>query len=231
MQRKTAGFWSYVHADNEYEHGRIVRLRDRLEQSISFHTGHSFQIFLDKKDIGWGEKWKERIEGSLDDALLLFPIVTPRYFASGACNEEFVAFQERQAKLGRDDLILPIYYLASENLEGGQDQSGQSVIADFLKNSQYEDFRSLRASEETDPSYAQAIDRLGQRANEVLKRTRSLVEAAVTLKPTNESDSEESSEIASKPSGGSTNPPPDWSYHSPSTKCRAVETLQASWVL
>jgi parallel beta-helix repeat protein len=174
MQKTSAGFWSYVHADDEYERGRIVRLRDRLQQSVRFHIGIPFQIFLDKKDIGWGQQWEARITDSLNDALLLFPIITPSYFSSKPCRDEFFAFQERQKKVGRDDLILPIYYLTAEILEGSHENmsSDQIMIAQYFSRHQYEDFRALRTSEETDPSYAKAVERLGQRVNEALKRSR-----------------------------------------------------------
>jgi hypothetical protein len=104
-----AGSWSYTHSDDEHENGRIARLRERLERSIQFYSGiRDFRIFLDRKDIGWGQKWARRIADSLDDALLLFPIVTPSYFSSAPCREEALAFRTRQSKLCRDDLILPI---------------------------------------------------------------------------------------------------------------------------
>jgi parallel beta-helix repeat protein len=174
MQNTSVGFWSYVHADDDYERGRIIRLRERLQQSVRFHTGVSFEIFLDKKNIGWGQQWEDHIKNSLNDALLLFPIITPSYFMSKPCREEFLAFKERQEKLGRDDLILPVYYLTAEFLEGGRENidADQATLAEYFTSHQYEDFRSLRASEETDPSYSQSIERLGLRVAEALKRSR-----------------------------------------------------------
>lgn len=175
MQNALAAFWSYVHADDQYERGRIGRLRERLQQSVRFHTGISkFEIFFDRKDIGWGQQWEERIKNSLNDALLLFPVITPSYFASKSCRAECLAFQERQEKLGRDDLILPIYYLTAEILESSHENADadQIEVAQYFRAHQGEDFRSLRMSEETDPSYSQAIERLGQRAAEALKRSR-----------------------------------------------------------
>jgi hypothetical protein len=115
-----AGFWSYVHSDDTHENGRITRLRERLERSIRFYSGlRDFTIFLDRKDIGWGERWAERLSDSIDDALLLFPVVTPSYFSSRPCRHEALAFQAREEKLGRSDLILPIYYLATDLMDGG----------------------------------------------------------------------------------------------------------------
>jgi parallel beta-helix repeat protein len=215
MQKTSAGFWSYVHADDEYERGRIVRLRERLRQSVQFHTGVPFEVFLDKKDIGWGQQWEDRIKNSLNDALLLFPIITPRYFASKPCREEFLAFRERQEKLGRDDLILPIYYLTTDILEGrrGNIDADQSEVVQYLLGHQYEDFRSLRATEETDPSYSQSIERLGQRVTEALKRSRSGSDGKggkedKDSKAANESNAEEANESASSMAEGRENSTP-----------------------
>ena len=120
-----AGFWSYVHFDDEHEKGRITRLRERLERSIQFHSGiRDFRIFQDRNDIGWGERWAERLAESLGDALLLFPVVTPSYFSSGACRDEALAFRQRQKKLSRNDLILPIYYLRADPMEDAEAASG-----------------------------------------------------------------------------------------------------------
>jgi hypothetical protein len=172
MQRALAGFWSYVIADDSHERGRIARLRDRLQQSVHFHTGFSFEIFLDKNKIGWGQRWEERIRDSLNDALLLFPIITPSYFSSKSCRDEFLAFEERQRRLGRDDLILPIYYLSADPLEGGLERldDSQAAIGRYLLAHQYEDFRSFRTSDEADRSYVQAVERLGLRVAEALRR-------------------------------------------------------------
>jgi hypothetical protein len=169
-----AGFWSYVHEDNKHDNGRIQRLSARLESSIRFYSGiRDFRIFLDRKDIGWGEKWASRIAESIDDSLLLFPITTPSYFSSVQCREEFLAFQRRQTNLNRDDLILPIYYVSTELMAEGNDRSykaEEAEVASLLRSSQYEDWRSLRVTEETDRSYANAIERMAQQATKALRR-------------------------------------------------------------
>jgi len=170
------GFWSYVHHDDHHENGRIIRLRDRLEHSVRFFSGITkFRIFLDRKDIGWGEQWKERLATSVGDALLLFPIVTPSYFVSAACREEALAFRDRQASLARGDLILPIYYLTTPHFDNAElatpgDEEAEEVAA-LLRAHQYEDWRALRDMPETDPAYAKAVERLAQKAVEALART------------------------------------------------------------
>jgi TIR domain len=173
-ERILGGFWSYVRADDEHEKGRITRLRERLERSICFYSGlREFRIFLDRKDIGWGQNWASRLSDSLDDSLLLFPIVTPSYFSSQACREEALAFQKRQTRLGRDDLILPVYYLGAELMEhpdSGTFSPEERAVGNLLSSHQREDWRSLRTTEETDPGYAKAIERLAEQATKAIKR-------------------------------------------------------------
>ena len=74
-------------------------------------TGQEFTIFQDR-DIQWGQNWKRRIEKSLDEEVtFLIPIITPSFFKSKACRDELGRFLERERRLNRDDLILPVYYV------------------------------------------------------------------------------------------------------------------------
>ena len=161
-----AGFLSYVHADDEYDNGRISRLRQRLELAIRVHSGfREFTVFQDREGIGWGQRWQKVIAESIDHSVVLFPVVTPLYFSSASCREEILAFEKRQTKLERDDLILPIYYLFSEMMDDLDGVStDETKVAELLKRIQFEDWRAFRQTEETDPAYVQAIERLAQRA-------------------------------------------------------------------
>src|SRR5262245_36104392 len=104
-------FMSYVHLDDDHEEGRLTQLRKRLSGEVRMQTGESFEIFQDRKDIAWGDHWRERIEGALDAVTLLIQVITPGFFKSSECRKEFDRFVEREKKLGRKDLILPIYYV------------------------------------------------------------------------------------------------------------------------
>ena len=111
---KVAGFLSYTHDDDTHDNGRITRLRERLQLSIRVSSGvRDFTIFQDKSGIGWGKDWDRVIGESLDAVVLLFPIISPLWLSSPNCRDELQKFRLRQNKLGRDDLILPIYYRES----------------------------------------------------------------------------------------------------------------------
>jgi cobaltochelatase CobT len=102
-------FMNYVREDDTYEGGRLTELRLRLSGEVAAQCGESFPIFQDRKDIAWGEQWRERIDGSLDSVTFLIPIVTPRFFRSDACRDELDRYLKREQKLGRGDLVLPVY--------------------------------------------------------------------------------------------------------------------------
>ena len=84
--RRVAGFWSYAHLDDEYDQGRITRLRARLEKGVQVYSGiREFHIIQDRTHIPWGSNWAEFIRESLDDSLIMFAIISPSYLASAAC--------------------------------------------------------------------------------------------------------------------------------------------------
>ena len=89
-------FLSYVRTDDEHDYGRITALRERLEGEVRMHTGKSFRIFQDKRDLKWGQQWQERLDSTLLNVTFLIPVVTRGYFHSGACRDEFNKFRLRE---------------------------------------------------------------------------------------------------------------------------------------
>lgn len=115
--RDPLAFLSYVRDDDAHDRGRISNLRAHLEGEVRIQTGHPFSIFQDRNDINWGEQWRERIGEAIDSISFLIPIITPSYFRSHMCREEFEAFLLRERALGLPRLILPIYYVAADEIE------------------------------------------------------------------------------------------------------------------
>jgi cobaltochelatase CobT len=156
-----AAFLSYVHSDDDHDRGRISLLRQRLEGEIRMHTGMPFQIFQDRNDLAWGQNWSQRIEKSLYEVTFLIPIITPSYFNSHACRNEYNIFEQREKSLGTNQLILPIYYLSSDVIET-QDDSDDMGIS--LRKRQYSDWRGLRFHPLEGP---EAAKKLAEQANMV----------------------------------------------------------------
>ena len=175
---KVAGFLSYAHDDDTHDNGRISRLCERLQLAIRASAGmRDFAIFQDRSGIGWGKEWDRTITDSLDAVVLLFPIVSPLWLSSPHCRGELQRFRLRQSRLGLSDLILPIYYRESPLMQ--QDDAfappDERDVATLLRGVEFEDWRALRRTDETDPAYAAGIERLAERAAPLLRHLRQTV--------------------------------------------------------
>ena len=125
-------------------------------------TGEDFLMFQDRADIAWGQNWQRRIEQALDGVTLLLVIITPGFFRSTACREEVERFVERERALGRDDLILPVYYVSAPELDIPA-RRDEDKLANLLASRQLADWRELRFEPLTSPVARKALAQLGSR--------------------------------------------------------------------
>ena len=65
-------------------------------------------------------------------------------FASDWCVKELQAFLKRQEQIGRDDLILPVYYLDCKYAKPAEAPQQQLIRHITLGQTQYIDWRALR---------------------------------------------------------------------------------------
>ncbi|MCY1059394.1 TIR domain-containing protein [Nannocystis sp. SCPEA4] len=147
-------FMSYPRASDRG--GKISGLREAIEEEIRLLTGdEEFSIFQDVQ-LGLGESWQRRLATELQQASFLLPIVQPMFFTNEACRAELTAFLERERALGRDDLILPIYYIDCEDF-GPQ---AEDPLVRAVAGRRYADCRDIRhASEEKQRAAAVSIAR------------------------------------------------------------------------
>jgi tetratricopeptide (TPR) repeat protein len=164
-------FMSYVHFDDEYENGRLTEFRERLSAEVEMQTGDEFPIFQDRKDIKWGQNWKERLEETIDNVTFLIPILTPKFFKSTHCREELERFIEREKELGRNDLILPVYYVSSKPLDDERIRATDK-LAMLLASRQYTDWRDLRFEPLTSGKVRERMVKLALQISEALERVR-----------------------------------------------------------
>jgi hypothetical protein len=169
IQPSPAAFMSYARFDDQHERGHISALRDKLSAEVRANTGTDFPIFLDHDNIDWGQNWKQRIEESLDAVTFLIPVVTPSFFKSEHCRAEVERFVEREQQLGRNDLILPIYYRNHEALND-RTQAATDRIVELIKHHQYVDWRDLRLTPLDDPIVRRMLDRMAQHIVRALAR-------------------------------------------------------------
>jgi len=175
-RRKPAAFMSYVRSDDKY--GRLTQFRERLSDEVHIQIGEEFSIFQDREDILWGQNWKERIEESLDEVTFLIPIITPSFFKSSACRDELHRFLEREEKLGRNDLILPVYYVDSPLLNDEEKRAGDD-LAQVIAARQYADWRELRFEPFTSPQVDKTLARLAVQIRDALERVQALQKTEV----------------------------------------------------
>jgi len=142
-ERRPMAFLSYAHFADNFDDGYLSQFCLRLSGEVCLQKGDDFPIFQDRKDISWGDCWKERINGSLDTTTFLIPVITPGFFKSEYCREELTRFLERERKLGRDDLILPVYYVDTPALNDKKLQANDE-LAQIIASRQYADWRKLR---------------------------------------------------------------------------------------
>jgi hypothetical protein len=117
MDKQPAAFMSYVRFNDQHDDGQLTQFRERLSAEIRGQTGDEFPIFQDRTDIAWGQNWQTRIDESLDAVTLLLVIITPSFLRSPACRAEVEHFLARERQLGRQDLILPVYYVSTPELD------------------------------------------------------------------------------------------------------------------
>ena len=170
-------FLSYAHFDDDHDGGIVTRLfHERLSKEVQAQTGHPFPIFLDNTSIQWGQRWEERIDGGLDGAVFLIAIVTPSYFRSDYCREEYDKFLEQEQKLGRNDLILPVYYVECDEVEEKSVRESNPWAWNLYKR-QYADWRELR--HEAAPNIInRALEKLAKQIKQSLKRQSAVVTPA-----------------------------------------------------
>ncbi|QTL97827.1 TIR domain-containing protein [Iocasia frigidifontis] len=142
MQLDPMGFLSYTHFDDDHNKGKLTKFAEQLSGEVRAQTGEEFIIFQDRKSLNWGDNWKKQIEDSLNEVTFLFPIITPSYFKSSPCREELELFINREKRLRKRNLIFPIYFIETEELENKGRTNDELVKV--ISSRQYEDWRAYR---------------------------------------------------------------------------------------
>ena len=154
---EVAAFLSYVHADDAAEGGRIVRIAEDVCSQYELTTGERLTIFLDRRDIGWGQDWRHTIDTVLASVAFFIPVVTPRYFRSTQCRREFELFTRHPQQLGVQRLVLPVRYIDFSDLH--VERPADPLLAASLAY-QWEDWTELRLEAPESPRYRAATTRM-----------------------------------------------------------------------
>jgi F-box protein 11 len=159
MSRYPVGFLSYVRADDQHDGGKLSEFRKQLCGEIEAQTGELFHIFQDRDDIAWGQRWRERIHDCIDAGTFLICIITPRFFKSDSCRDELERFVAREKEIGRNDLILPVYYIDCPALDDEWRREADP-LAQLISERNYVDWRELRFEPIDSPSAKKKLAKL-----------------------------------------------------------------------
>lgn len=172
------GFWSYVHADDDADSGRVSRLAKDVAAQFTMLTGESIDLFLDRDDITWGEDWRGKIDESLSTIAFFIPVLTPRYFMSSECRRELQFFARRAKNLGVEELVLPLLYVDVPSLH--EDTPSDDLVA-LVKPFHWEDWSELRFSDVDSSEYRRGVARLAQRLVEANRKAEEVNSTAIAL--------------------------------------------------
>lgn len=162
-------FMSYTRRDNEYSGGLLTEFRDHLQREVQAQTGRDFAVFQDIEGIKWGQPFRKRIKHALEKAIFLIPIITPTFFQSEFCRQEMRLFLKREQQLGRNDLILPVYFIDCPRMEDPSLQASDD-IAQIIAERQYIDWRDLRFQTFDSPETRKALAHMASHIRDAMER-------------------------------------------------------------
>jgi CheY-like chemotaxis protein len=171
MDHTPEAFLSYTRLDDEFFGGAITSLRRLLELGVQVVTGDkTFNIFQDIEGVEFGEKWQAKLDGAVSAATLLIPIVTPLFFKSAPCRDEMRKFIAHEKERGRDDLILPVYFVTTPLLEK-PNLLKEDALAIEIASRQRHDWRVQADIPPNDPKIRKDIRELAGKIATVMART------------------------------------------------------------
>jgi len=157
---KMGGFWSYVHADDDAEFGRIAALARDLAAQYEMLTGEAIELFLDRDSLAWGNAWKAKVDGSLASVAFFIPVISPRYFDSTECRRELRTFATQAQRLGLTELIMPLLYV---DFAGLHVEQPTDELIDTVNRFHWEDWTQVRYLERESGEYRRRVFLLAER--------------------------------------------------------------------
>jgi hypothetical protein len=134
---KFQGFFSYTHLDAEIDPDLIDALTTRLEKRVTRKIVNArFAIWRDVKNIRTGEQWDDRIGDAVRASQVFIALMTPKWFESGYCREEYQIFKQVEEGVGVGEYVVPLLAHTIEKQIQNFDQQ-QKETYDDLSRRQY----------------------------------------------------------------------------------------------
>ena len=118
---------------------------------------------------GLGEHWPKKLDDMLNQTRFFMPILTPSFFESKPCRKELQSFLDAEAKAGREDLILPIYWTECELLDEETLRS-EDALAVILHERQRHDWRHLAFETFTSKDVQRSLQDLARKIRTAKRR-------------------------------------------------------------
>jgi len=138
-------FISYAHEDNIWDRNNISHLVTQLRAALGVLSRDRVQFFIDQ-NIKWGDVWQESVDKSLAGSKFMIAFLSPSYFKSTNCHNEWMTFRDLERQLSCNNLILPIYYRLDREFDAyikGELLDVIPLIEDLAAR-QYIDWRDFR---------------------------------------------------------------------------------------
>jgi CheY-like chemotaxis protein len=163
-------FLSYTRKDDAFFSNYISNFRESLEIGVHVATGNdSFRIFQDVDGIVIGEQWEKKIAEVIDASCLFIPILSPLFLNSTPCRDEVELFIHHERKLGRDDLILPVYLISAPKLEKPEETKKDPIAREIARRQRF-DWREKSKLSLHEPSAREAILDLARQIGDAIDR-------------------------------------------------------------
>lgn len=174
---------SYARKDDEYNHGAIIELKEQIIREVRILTGDAeFDIYVDFQRLGWGTNWRSELNSGLTESQFIIPVFSPIFLRRPECRSEVLRFLELEKARGRDDLILPIYYVEVAEMDPhfrGPIGEEERQVVEAIRSHQYIDWRDLRNRDLKEGVVWQNVTALAKRLTAAIKRTMPRPESAV----------------------------------------------------
>ncbi|GGS25340.1 toll/interleukin-1 receptor domain-containing protein [Actinokineospora fastidiosa] len=150
-------FWSYRIDDDRHDRGMLTTLAQAVRDEFAMIAGAELELFIDT-DLAWGDDWRDRIEAAVASAAFFIPVLTPRYFQSTFCREEFLAFVSKAKRIGLADRVLSLLYVPVPDLSCDAPDALMALAARY----QHQDITALRAAEPHDREFRATVRALAR---------------------------------------------------------------------
>jgi len=138
------GFLSYARSDDEYSRGWISAMCKALSGEVRAQTGRQFPIFQDRTDVRWGQSWAQRVNGALETATFLFPVISPTFFIRKECRRELRDFLTHERDRKRNDLVFPVHFIRCKLIDQNVCRGALGPLVRAIKAHQGCDLIDLR---------------------------------------------------------------------------------------